>query len=99
MPSTVRLATPAPELVRANVVFAPSTRLSVVAPAAVRCSVASFAANMSVLLALSRVNAPPPPELSVSAPAEVTSPPFTCKSPPVAVQPVSLVSIHTPPIT
>ena len=41
-PSTVRLATPAPELMSANVVLAPSTRSKFVVPAAVRCRVPEF---------------------------------------------------------
>ena len=42
LPSTVRLATPAPEFCNASVVFAPSTRSSAVVPAAVLESVAEL---------------------------------------------------------
>ena len=88
-PSAVMLATPAPPLVTAKVVLAPSTKSNVVVPAAVLCIVVSEAASCNTLLAESSTKAPAPPELMVSAPpavSEVDVPRLTVPDPPWMVR-------------
>lgn len=70
-PSVVRLARPAPVLVRAKVVLAPSTKSKVVMPEAVLEMVESVPAMTRVLEAESKVKAPAAPEERVTAPAPV----------------------------
>jgi hypothetical protein len=65
------LAAPAPELVRAKVVFDPSTRSIVYVPEAVRERVVSFAAILRTFEAESRVRAAAPPDDNVTAPVPV----------------------------
>lgn len=71
LPSTVRLATPAPEFRRARVVFEPSTRSRLVVPAAVRCSVPELKRILEPVMVVTPPEFPIPTALALVVPKDI----------------------------